>query len=190
MISKEYYRESYNEYFRQFNALAVGDYSSLSYGNGNPNPTAGSLESIIGYANYIHDNNATILNSGAGASSWILRQIFNGVECNDPNELFLRFVEYVCSRNSITGGAFRLGWNAAKYDHVYYDYGDIERMPNLSLAIEAANKSVYVDDTNGRLECQEYRYYTISLCERLGLRYIELPEIFDKDGRGGLIIEK
>jgi hypothetical protein len=184
------YLEYYKKYFFEFNRLAVGKYADLSYGNPNPNPTAGSLESIIAYYNYIDDKKVKVLDSGAGASSWMLRSLFNDVISNDPNNHYLEFIELICNENNIKGGVFQIGFENINCDHVYYDYGDAIRMPHLTDAIRVAKKSVYVDDTNHRPECFEYREYTINLCKELGFKCFDLADGFDINGRGGLIIEK
>ena len=182
---------TYNEYFKEFNRLAVGKYADLSYGNPNPNPTAAALESLIAYSNYIGDSNATILDSGAGASTWMIRQMFNNVVTNEPNKHYLEFIEHLCKENGIKGGGFYLGWDGIeKVDHCFYDYGDSERYPNLIHAIELTNKSIYVDDTNYRPECADYKKLTIDLCNKLGLKYFYLEDVNETSTRGGLIIEK
>jgi hypothetical protein len=195
MIHIEEQREFYNLYFKEFHRLAVGEYAHLSYGNDQPNDTAGSLESIVAYANYIFRSYKSgyhqILNAGAGASSWGLRAIFEAhlgeVTSIDPHREYLHFVEMVCGKN-LQYQDFIVGFRFDEqyFDHVYYDYGDIERLPYLGAAIDLASKSLYIDDM------QDAAYFEIvkKLCDKQKLKIIECPESLDEHGRFGIIIEK
>lgn len=182
-------RKLYEAYFRCFQEHAIDEYAELSYGTDKiENGTSSSLESIIAYTRYIDDSTAKILNAGAGASSWMFRQLFRDVTCTDPNEFYLEFIRKLCT--SRQGPFQRDMFFTHKFDHVYFDYGDIERLPYLGSAIDLAKKSVYVDDTDKRECCKFYREFVIDLCKSLKLEYRDLEEATDKEGRGGLIIIK
>lgn len=194
MLNIEDYREHYNKYFQEFNRLAVGEYADLSYGSDKPNPTASSLESIIAYANYIIESKQMffILNAGAGASSFVLRKVFDRVVCVDPNKRYLNLIKLVCKENGLQYLGFGPINNIkpASFDHLYYDYGDIERLPYLGYAIELARKSIYIDDTDCRDECIPYRKHVIALAESMKLKWFDCKEALDEHGRAGIIIEK
>jgi hypothetical protein len=193
-LNIEDYREFYNLYFKEFNRLAVGQYQQFSFGNDQPNDTCSSLESIIAYSNFILENSDkyfSILNAGAGASSWVFRKLFSQVLCSDPDKKYLDFIRHICIENKLDGYGFihtLKGFNHA--DHVYYDYGMIERLPNLGQAIDIANVSVYVDDVDKRDCCYPYRQLTIDLCKSLGLKWFDCEESLDSYGRAGIIILK
>lgn len=192
----EDYREYYNEYFKQFNIWAVDHFADLSYGSYTPNATASSLESIIAYANYIGKvtGEMPILNAGAGASSWMLRKIFKQVSCVEPHGRYLSLVREVLCQNALYYNNMYHGMEAIRftsyYDHVYYDYGDIERIPYLGLAIDIARKSIYVDDSDCRDDCRPYRQHVIDLCAAKGLKWFDCLEAKDEHNRWGIIIEK
>lgn len=202
LLKIEDYRDHYNQYFVEFNRLAVGEYADLSYGSDKPNPTASSLESIIAYANYIFNENSgtsvtKLLNAGAGASSFMFREIFNGVMCIDSHSKYLELVEKVCKTQQAGNWSIKSGFGNSfasvqnrRFDHVYFDYGDIERLPFLGYAIELATKSVYVDDSDCRDECMPYRNHVIDLCKAMGLKYFDCLDAKDEHGRWGIIIEK
>lgn len=192
MLNIEDYRDHYNNYFNEFNRLAVGEYADLSYGNDKPNPTASSLESIIAYAQYVIDRGiAPILNAGSGASSWMLRKLFPGFVIDvDPNKLYIEFVQFICSKNEIDSKNFQEGFIHNGIYHTFYDYGDIERLPYLGAAIDITRKSIYIDDTDARDECMPYRKHVIALAESMKLRWFDCKESLDQHGRAGIIIEK
>lgn len=195
----EDYREYYNQYFKEFNRLAPPE---LSYGNDKPNDTASSLEACIAYANYIvsnYNNNLDILNAGAGASSWMFRELFNRVMgngvvviCADPDIRYLNLVKQVCGK--LRGGPYHHGldWGnqTEPFTHIFYDYGDIERLPYLGHAIDMTYKSLYIDDADDRACCAPFRDIVIRLCEKKGLKWFDIEESRDEYGRRGLIIEK
>lgn len=208
MIDINDYTEKYAEYFRQFNRLAVGDDADLSYGNDQPNATASSLESIIAYVNYAERRaketnwvgDIDILNAGAGASSWMFRAIAEDhpelkldITCIDPNGKYLVFVNRLlhdCGLSVSSMGTGFAPWLKPKYDHIYYDYGDIERIPYLGLVIDKATMSVYVDDVGLKQGAYSYREIVIKLCETKKLRWFDCEESLDSSNRAGIIIEK
>ncbi len=188
----EDYREYYNKYFTEFERLAVGEFEALSYHNDKPNGTCSSLESIIVYANYIgEDKGQVIVNAGAGASSWMFRKLYKNVFCTDPYEPFLKFVQLVCKKNDVPSEGFQTGmFFTHRVDHVYHDYGNIERLPYIGSAIDLAKKSVYVDDSDDRECCLVYRNYVLDLCASLKLKTQDRKDALDEHGRWGIIIEK
>lgn len=192
MYNIEDYREYYNQYFKEFNRLAVGEYADLSYGIDTPNGTSSSLESIIAYSNYINDDSPILLNAGAGASSWMFRKLFQKVTCIDPNEHYLNFIKYIFDENKLKYwyGFQSNFYFSHKFEHVFYDYGSIERLPFLGCAIPLATKSIYVDDSDCRDECMPYRNHVIDLCKSMGLKWFDCKESLDVHGRAGIIIEK
>lgn len=193
MIQVDEYLDFYNEYFKEFHRVAVGKWAHLSYGHDKPNDTCSSLESCVAYVNFINEfarNERSLLNAGAGASSWMFRQLLKtDVACCDPVVEYLGLVKEVCRD---TRGEFNLGFNVSwKFvDHIYFDYGSIERLPYLGKAIDMARKSIYVDDVDTRPGCLPYRDHVIALCKEMGLKWIDCKEALDKNGRWGIIILK
>lgn len=195
MFKVEDYREYYNLYFKEFNRLAVGEYAGLSYGTDEPNATSSSLESIIAYANYILKSGSAkwLLNAGSGASSWMFRKLFDRVVCIDPNERYNDLVELICSKNGLDSDNFYTSFdiqNRFPFNHVFYDFGNIERLPYLGSAIDIAIISVYCDDTDCRDDCKPYREHVYDLCKAMKLKCFDCVEALDEHGRYGVIIEK
>lgn len=191
ILKIEDYKAYYELYFKVFDRFAIGEYAEFSYGVDKPNPTASSLESIIAYANYIltnYNKNDRILNAGSGASSWMLRNLFNNVIDIEPNKKYAEFISLVCGYDRL---AFISNWADIRFnDHCYYDYGSIERLPYLGCAIENVSKSIFCDDTDCRDECMPYRKHVIALCEAMGFKWFDCEGSKDEHGRSGIIIEK
>lgn len=191
MLNLENNRALYSRYFKEFHRLAVD--TELSYGQDIPNGTSSSLESIIAYVNYIirtTGEKPKILNAGAGASSWMFRNIYphEFITCIDPNKKYLDLVKKVCG-----GDRYFQGFDTIRnerFDHIYWDYGNIERLPYLGYAIDMAKSSVYVDDVDNRSCAVPYRDTVIRLCQAMNLRWFDCTEAKDEYERWGIIIEK
>jgi hypothetical protein len=154
---------------------------------------ASSLESCIEFAKIVKDKNALILNAGAGASSWVLRKIFPNVICTDPDPSYLEVVKNICqigglnteNFTTIPSGETPLPF---RVDYCYYDYGNIERMPFLQKHIEATKIALYIDDSDDRPECSEYRNFVITNFGKYNLS--DCREAKDQYGRWGIILKK
>lgn len=186
------YEQAYKNYFIEFNRLAVGKYASLSYGSDKVNDTAATLESILEFADIVRDYDGIpiILNGGAGASSWMLRQMFKGlVTCADPHDLYREYVEYICAANNIDSDRFEKEVPIMFSTHTFWDYGDIERIPYLGSVIDSTLHCIYIDDTSDQQEHGlPFRELVIKLCDKKGLAWRDSKR--DAQGRGGIIILK
>jgi len=154
------------------------------YQKGEPTGMASSLECILEFAKLVEDKNAVILNAGAGASSFVLRTMFENVICSDPSPEYLAVVRKICIEAGLSGDNFVTG--LAESDYCLYDYGNIERIPEMKKAIDQTRVALYIDDCDTRPECKEMRDYVYSL----GMNVSDCKEACDEYGRWGVILRK
>ena len=177
--------EHYKEYFKLFRDHAPKEMVEWGgYQKGEPTGMASSLESILAFAKLVKDENATIINAGAGASSYILRAIFTNVICTDPDLEYLKVVKNICRIAGFNTDNFQTG--LAQGDYCYYDYGNIERIPEMQSFIDSTKYALYIDDCDTRPECKEMRDYVYSLPYKVE----DCKEACDEYGRWGVILKK
>jgi len=177
--------EQYRRYFQLFRDNAPHHMIIWGgYQRGEPTGMASSLESILEFAKLVKDPDAVILNAGAGASSFILRQMFKNVICTDPDLKYLMVVKDICAKAGLNTNNFMTG--ISDCDYCYYDYGNIERIPMMPRFIDATKHALYVDDCDTRAECKQMRDYVYSL----GLNVKDCEAAKDEYGRWGVIIQK
>lgn len=176
----------YRRYFQLFRDMAPHHMVIWGgYMSGEPTGMASSLESILEFAKLVKDQDAMILNAGAGASSFVLRKIFKNVICTDPDPIYLQVVKDICAVEGLSTENF-IANSLPECDYCYYDYGNKERIPMLAEAIVNTRIALYIDDTDTRPECKEYRDYVQSL--KLNIR--DCKEAEDEYGRWGIILQK
>jgi hypothetical protein len=169
----------YCQYFRDFRDKAPKEY--LTYGGyftGLPNAQASSFESCEAFVRMIGEKE-TLLNAGAGASSWIFRKLLKNVYCTDPDKGYLEAVKYVVGGDNYIHTIDK----CPEVDYVYWDYGNAERVPNLSKAYSLARKAMYVDD------CHDV--YLADCVRKLGVETnskVVGPVGLDSHGRFGLVL--
>ncbi len=180
------------EYFRMFRDNAPAAMVEWGgYQQGLPTGMASSLESMIAFANKVNDENATILNAGAGASSWVLRKLFKNVICTDPDVEYLDVVKNICVSGGISGENFIAGLeNVPVCDYTYYDYGNSVRMPCLSLGIDKTKILAYVDDTDDRECCKSERAFVYNFAKTNDFHIADCLDAKDEYGRWGVFIFK
>lgn len=147
------YKSHFEKYFKLFKIMAPKKFVSYGgYDTGLPNGTASSLESLIFFANLVKDENAIIVNAGAGVSSFVLRKIFKNVICTDDNQEYLDVVKRICLTQKLNTDGFIYNIaNIPECDYMFYDYGEFAvRMPNLHFAISKTKKIMYADDGDDR----------------------------------------
>jgi hypothetical protein len=180
-------REWYRLYFRRFRELAPAEHLSFGYETGEPNSMAASLESLVCFANRIADPNVTVLNAGAGASSWVLRKLFPCVICTDPDRHYLRFIADLCGRAGLsTDGFIEPLCDCPAVDYTFYDYGHWDvRWPMLAVAWEKTRVAMYVDDTDDRPHNLANRAHVWAFARELALRIEDRKDATDGFGRWG-----
>lgn len=177
--------EHYLKYFQLFRDHAPREMVLWGgYTTGEPTAMASSLESILEFAKLVHDPDAVILDAGAGASSFMLRKLFPNVISTDPSKEYLEVVKKICGLEGLSTDNFVTG--IVPCDYCYYDYGNLERIPNFLKAVERTTYKLYADDTDTRPECKEYRDYVYSL----GLNVQDCVAAKDEYGRWGVIVTK
>lgn len=176
----------YRQYFKLFREFAPDHMVKWGgYQSGEPTGMASSLECILEFAKLVKEPDAVILNAGAGASSWVLRKLFKNVHCIDPDLHYLLVVQDICRRGGLSYNNFGTG-NFIECDYCLYDYGNLERIPDMQKAIDCTRKALYIDDCDTRTECKEMRDYVYSL----GLNVTDCEAAKDQFGRWGVILER
>jgi len=161
------------------------------YQRGLPTGMASSLESMIAFANLVKDPNATVLNAGAGASSWVLRKLFKNVVCTDPDAEYLEVVKNICTKGGLNTDNFIVGLeNVPVCDYTYYDYGNSVRMPCLPLGMNKTKILAYVDDTDDRECCTSERKFVYEFAKEQNYKIQDCREANDEYGRWGVILTK
>jgi hypothetical protein len=186
-------REWFNQYFREFRDMAPEDMVQWGgYQAGLPTGMASSLESCLAFAKLVKRKDAVILNAGAGASSWVLRKMFKKVICTDPDERYLEVVKNICAKGGLDVSNFIVGiQNVPHCDYCYYDYGNIVRIPTLDSAVKLTKHKLYVDDTDDRECCKEYRDFIYDYAAKNDNLTIEdCIDAKDEHGRWGVILSK
>lgn len=179
-MRKQYLK--YFQFFRDYAPKRMVEWGG--YEDGLPTGMASSLESILEFSKLVKDPNAIILNAGAGASSFILRQLFKNVICTDPDLDYLEVVLKICKIAGLNITNFTTGPH--RCDYCYYDYGNTERIPMMPRFIDSTKHALYIDDCDTRPECKEMRDYVYSL----GLNVKDCEAAKDEYGRWGVFIFK
>lgn len=185
-------RKWYRLYFQMFKAHAPKHMVEWGgYQLGEPTGMASSFESVMEFAKIIENRQSVILNAGAGASSWMLRKIFPNVICTDPSNEYLQVVLQMCSMGGLSNTNFIAGLDQCPdCDYCYYDYGNIERMPSLDMAVKKTKYALYVDDTDTRDDCAEYRQFAYGYAVKNNLKIRDCQEACDEYGRWGVFLLK
>lgn len=192
MHTMESLDKSYKDYFKFFMELAPPKFTRYGYDSGRPNGMAASLESLIYFANIVKDTDALILNAGAGASSWVLRQLFPRVICADPDAEYLDLIRELCRKHGLQSQGFvHLLRNTPDIDYTFYDYGHYEvRWPMLSVAWSKTRKSMYVDDADDRPHNMPNRHYALALAQELSIATEDCRQAIDGYGRWGILYHR
>jgi len=185
--------QHYLKYFQLFSVHAPIEMVNYVGGqNGLPNGMASSLECCIEFSK-IATPDSVILNAGAGASSFVLRKLFPNVICTDPDKDYLEAVKRICGLAGLSTENFIAIESEAdvlklKADYTLYDFGNIQRMPYLKNHIEITAKALYIDDTDDRADCVEYRNFVFSNFRQYSIT--DCREAMDSYGRWGVILRK
>jgi hypothetical protein len=186
----------FRRWFREFQRLAPEPYRSYGgYGDGEPNGTACSLEAIRAFAHRVADPGATILNAGAGASSFLLRRMFRNVVCVDADARYLDLVRRICLENGLGGEGFVVGLESApEADYTFYDYGEIDergRFGHCALAWRKTRKAIYFDDVDDRPHAfPHYRRLVLDFLGARGAVAEDCRDACDRYGRWGVFAQR
>lgn len=175
-------KEYYKNYFKLFRDNAPKHMVEWGgYQKGEPTGMASSYESCVSFSEYISDKNASILDAGAGVSSWMLRKMFPNTTSTDPD------LEYLNVVKSIVGGInyIHLIENCTTYDYVFWDYGNWQRIPMMQQGFNKCKYAMYIDDCHDN----EVLQYATTLAKNNNCKIVNVNTL-DEYGRWGLIIEK
>lgn len=186
----------YRLWFKEFARVAPEPYRSYGgYGDGEPNGTACSVEAVRAFARRVGDRDATVLNAGAGASSFLLRRLFPRVTCVDADAPYLDVVRGLCAAHGLSEEGFVVGLeNAPDADFVFYDYGEITpaaRMGYHDMAYRKARRGVYFDDADDRPHAfPQYRRLVLDFAAGQGVAAEDCRDATDRYGRWGVFLTK
>lgn len=132
-----------------------------------------SVESLVDIVKTIPEG-ASILDCGAGASSWFLRHWFEDVTTVEPLgcEDYLEAVRMTCVENGVTHGRWILDLESApQCDYVIYDYLHTPDRPTfLGTAWEKCREGMYIDDMHNGVYAPQVRAFAkardVELIER------------------------
>jgi len=170
--------ELYVNFFQAFANVARKDHYDY-VGTDRPHGQAASFEALLAFRNCCRDAGLThvspILDAGAGASSAVLRNWFGNVTSCDPNAEYLIDVKKACAALAnfyklphLGSGDWVPGFpQSGVFDACFYDYGAIERKPNLEQAIRMTKHIVYVDDADNRADCLEMRMFVFETLNKV-----------------------
>jgi len=172
----------FEEYFKKFRDNAPKHMVEWGgYQKGEPTGMASSYESCIAFYDYIKDKDCTILDAGAGVSSWMFRKLFKNIISTDPNKEYLDVV-----KNIVGGENYIVGIeNCSICDYVYWDYGNWERIPMMNIGFSKCKKAMYIDDCHDK----EVLEFAIKFASLNNCRLLETNSL-DSFGRYGMILEK
>jgi hypothetical protein len=175
------YIKHYKEYFKMFRdkaPLPMVEWGG--YQTGEPTGMASSYESCMAFAEYIKNKDATILDAGAGVSTWMFRKIFKNVISTDPDNEYLSVVK------NLIGGENYIHKieNCPVCDYVYWDYGNSVRIPLMETGLSKCKRAMYIDDCHDN----EVLLFAQKLAAKNNFEIIELDTL-DSFGRWGLVIK-
>lgn len=180
-------------YFTTFRDYANKDLVSYAgFQQGKPTGMASSAESLYQFMLKIPNEDAVILNAGAGASSWVLRKFFCNVICTDEDAFYISEVQRICALANLPSSNFIAGIENVTHsiDYCYYDYGNSSRIPNFPIAVNLTKHLLYVDDADTRKDCEPYRQYVYQFAADNGLLITDCVEAIDEYGRWGVFVGK
>lgn len=151
------------------------------YQKGEPTGMASSYESCMSFYDHIVDKDSTLLDAGAGVSTWMFRKLLKNVTSTDPDKEYLEAVQKIVGGDSYI---FSID-NCSVYDYVYWDYGNWQRIPMMHIGFDKCKRAMYIDDCHDK----EVLDYATELAEQNNCKIIQTNSL-DSYGRYGIILEK
>ncbi len=151
-----------------------------------------SVEGIMAFAHIVDDPDASILDLGAGASSWVLRHLFANVVSVDSHKAYLDAVQAVCEEHGVRAENFIHGIeNAPECDYTLFDYGDLDdRRWMLEAAWKRTRGAMYIDDTDTRPQNAKLRRDVLEFAKGNGIEWFDCRYAEDQFGRWGTVLWK
>lgn len=151
-----------------------------------------SVEGIMAFVQIVDDPNATILDLGAGASSWVLRQLFPHVFSVDKDGQYLDAVRSICQEHDVPADNFITDiHNAPECDYTLFDYGDLDdRRYTLEAAWSRTRVAMYIDDTDTRPQNAQLRRDVLEFAKENDIEWFDCRYAKDEYGRWGTVLWK
>jgi len=151
-----------------------------------------SIEGIMAFVHIVDDPAASILDLGAGASSWVLRQLFPNVTSVDSHKPYLDAVHAVCEENGIRAENFIVDiHDAPECDYTLFDYGNLDdRRHMLEAAWSRTRVAMYIDDTDTRPQNAALRREVLEFVKANDIEWFDCRYAKDQFGRWGTVLWK
>lgn len=175
-------QEHFKLYFKLFRDTAPKHMIEWGgYSQGIPTPMASSYESCMAFYDYIEDKDSSLLDAGAGASTWMFRKLLKNTFTVDSDQEYLDVV-----KNIVGGTNYIVGIEKSPVcDYVYWDYGSHERIPLMPVGFSKCKKAMYIDDCHDKgIFDYVHKFADENNCKILSTQSL------DEYGRYGLILER
>lgn len=154
-----------------------------------------SFPALRRFMEEIPDDSASILDCGAGASTWVLRKAFkNVVTLDTPDQKkHWTYIKYLCGQHGLSTTKFVLDWDKVPpADYVFYDYGTfLVRPQHFADAWERCRVLMYADDADTRPgSFATYREQLWNFAESVGAEWTDCEEAIDKYKRWGVVLRR
>ena len=94
---------------------------------------------------------ATILDLGAGVSTYVFRSLFDNVITIDSDHGYLEFVRSICRKSNLSNDNFFCGMRHIVADYIFFDYGTTDdRIRLLEQVVSYGKKLIWVNDADNR----------------------------------------
>lgn len=153
-----------------------------------------SFEGLLGFMRGVPDPECSVMDAGAGISTWVLRKAFKNVVTVEPERTAAigDVVRRLCATGGLREHQFVLGLeNAPECDYVLYDYERFpQRIYDLPLAWSKARIALYADDADDRPANAEYLATIHAFGKAEGATVTECREAIDEYGRWGVWLHR
>jgi hypothetical protein len=198
----------YVNFFDAFWHVASQAHKDYGGGDGKPNGMAASFEGLLAFKDAVKSHfkdadlsTTSILDAGAGASSMLLRNWFKTVITCELDKTYLEDVYktgIVLSAKhnlpALIAGHWLECYPDFDVDCCFFDYGShVDRMAYLHAAMLRTRRLIYVDDTDTRPECAEFRTFVQGMVRRISngaWTFRDCTEAEDEYGRWGMLLTR
>lgn len=152
-----------------------------------------SFEGLLAFMRGVPGPECSVMDAGAGISTWVLRKAFTNVVTVEPERTadIGHVVCRLCTKYGLLEHEFVLGLaNAPECDYVLYDYETFPaRVHELPLAWSKARIAMYLDDADDRAR-NTYLPIVRRFAEAEGAILTECRDAVDDFGRWGVWLHR
>lgn len=188
MIQREEISSLYDVYF---NTVTKSDAIPTHCGGLYRGADSGMSPDVASLAAFVKlvEQPATILDLGAGVTSYVFRSLFSNVVTIDHDQVYLEFVRSICRKNGLSDANFLCGMQHVEADYVFCDYGTTDdRIRLMEEILSCGKRLVWVNDADDRPAVHLLVKSLRNLCRKKGVVFEPRLDVCDKYGRYGSII--